>query len=89
MLRLLAELHRHFPMLLLHLFVRDRGQLVVARLVRGDLCRACASHALLGKMFLDLLTARTRRLQIFTAVTLDLRLPALARLDLVTVLLQA
>ncbi len=66
-LRLLAELRGHFPMLLLHLFVRDRGQLVVARLVRGDLRRACASHALLGEMFLDLLTARTRCLQIFAA----------------------
>src|SRR5271166_7137412 len=88
-LRLLAELRGHFPVPLLHFFVRDRRQLFVACLVRGDLCRACASHTLLGEMLLDLLTARTRCLQVFARVARDLRLPALARLDLVTVLLQA
>jgi hypothetical protein len=57
--------------------------------VRGDLRRACTSHALLGEMLLDLLTARTRGLKVFPRVAPDLRLAALARLDLVTVLLQA
>ena len=41
------------------------GSLSVARLVRGDLRRPCTAHALLGQMFLDLLAARTRCLQIF------------------------
>ena len=84
---LLAELRGHFPVPLLHLFVRDRRQFLVACLVRGDLRRACASHTLLGEMLLDLAAAQTRRLQIFTTVSCDLRLSALARLDLVAVLL--
>ena len=80
---LIAESRRHLLMPALHLVVRQ-SEFRFARLVRRDLrgCRAAA--VFLCKMFLDLLPARTRSLQILAGVAFDFRLAALALLDLVT-----
>ncbi len=63
--------------------MRDRGQLSVARLVSGDLRRACASYPLLFEVFTDLLAAWTGRLQILLRVPRDLRLAALAPFNVI------
>ena len=65
-----------------HLLVLRR-LLRIARLVRGDLRRSAPAAALLRESFFDLLTPRTRRLQILLRVAFDLRLAMLAALDLV------
>src|ERR1700730_160916 len=75
--RLRAGLSSYFSVSRLHLFMRARGQLSVARLVSGDLRRACASYPLLFEVFVDLLAAGTGGLQILSRVPCDLRLAAL------------
>src|ERR1039457_3135839 len=87
-LRLLSELPRHFLMPPLHFFVRDI-ELLVSRAVGRDLRSARAAHALPFQMFLDLLTARTRRLHVLPRVALDFRLAARPLLHFVTQPLQA
>src|SRR6266478_1045089 len=51
--------------------------------MRGNLRCACPSLVLLCEMFLDLLAARTRCLQILFAVAFDFRLAALTAFDFV------
>src|SRR5260370_29400643 len=83
LLRLLAELRGHIAMLVLHLCVRDGRQFVVACLMRGDLCRACSSYTLLFEIRLDLLTARTGRVQILSRVPFYLWLATLAPFNVI------
>ncbi len=51
--------------------------------MRCDLRGSCTALIFLRQMFLDLLAARTRRLQILFAVAFDFRLAALTALDLI------
>src|SRR5438309_5321575 len=83
LLRLLAELRGHVCVPSLHLFMRNCGQLSVARFVSGDLRRTCASYALLFEVFMDLPAAGTGGLQILSRVPYDLRLAALAPFNII------
>ena len=75
---------------MLPLYLGRRLQfLLVPGAVRCNLSRRGTVHSLLPLVILHLLPARTRRLQIFPRVTLDLRLSVLAALQLVAELLQA
>src|SRR5207253_3307667 len=82
LVRLLAELRGHVSVPSLHLFMRDRGQPSVARLV-SDLRRACASYPSLFEVLTDLLAAGTGGLQILSRVPCDLRLAALAPFNVI------
>src|SRR5262245_49622139 len=83
LLRLISKSLGHLLMQSLHFRVRDTRQFLVPRPVRCDLRRTSTFHALLFEVGLNLLTPRTRSVEILTCITSDLRLTTLSPFDLV------
>src|SRR5215472_14860574 len=82
MLGLTSMLTSESLMLLPHFFVRKR-LLGIARLMRRNLRGKSPANAGRRHVLLDLLSPRTRCLQILPRVALDLRLSMVATLDLI------
>ena len=89
LLWLISKSLGHFLMHSLHFRVRDGRQLVVAGLVRCDLRRTSAFHALLFEVGLNLLTSGAGGIKILACVAGDFRLATFAPFDLVALTFEA